>query len=1333
MGKSRDRATRSGSDPVNIGTSRLSVDSGNIKVTAQDGTTFKKIFAEEVQVGSGNDRVIFKRGSDGKAEFQSTSDGGSSTTNLSVGGSSTVTNPSDLPITGNNAGDTVLVTSTNNLMIYNGSGWYKIATITNANPTISSAGDATYAFATDGTPVTIEIVASDPEGIALQYKYQVTTGSLGSTATVTNSATSGGTYSALAANTLSNNRFFRVTPSTNNAHAGTFAITFSVTDGINTANSSASSFTLAFEVSGSWKFDGTGDYVLFPASSDFNFGTGDFTIEAWVWPDSSASDKRGSWIEWSPDDSSNVLRLFQGSASTSASDSDYDLEALYMVGGTDQFEISAQEALSPDHWNHISLQRVGNTINLLVNGSVKGSASYSGTVDASSWDGYLGTDVYATDRAVTGYMSNVRVVKGSSVYTLTTASGGSTIFDGVDDHLTVAPSSNFALGTGDFTIEMWVYFTDSSLDSNGGSNRRIFCLDDVGNAVDNIQFAVDNGYRVNGSVFFYSNTMIGYLDTDIRSGWHHLAAVRSSGTFKIFLDGNEKYSAVNTQDYSPNSGSPTPVIGYRGDGGDYNGYISNLRIVKGTAVYTSSFIPSSIPLTAISGTQLLTCQNSTGSITDASSNNFSIAAGGNVAAHTSKPFTDYFTVPEAPLTAITNTKLLAFTEKNGTDITTGSTRFDGTNDNLQISSTNIINSLANFTVEAWAFFDVESPSDEQNIVEFNTGTRIIFGRRKTTSGLNAMYVYSSATSDLFTNNAAHDIIYNRWVHLAWVKEGQNFRMYIDGKNVAGNNNNSATNMAATPSASLITIGMNSDGNERMDGYISNLRISSTARYSADFARPIAAFTSDSNTILLTCQNSTGTITDASSNGYSISANNGASANAYGVPILPTDASSSVHVLTPYGDTKWDYVTPFLAGEGGSVYFDGSGDYLSILNSYDVGTSDWTIEFWIYLDRISAFNGVCQFGKNTAALAIMTYTDGKIKLVENDQAVVFESNSSLSPNQWYHIAFTNIDSSNTQKLYINGIPESNTGSKSTAFDFGEKTSIIGGRWYSSAFQKPFKGYISNFRLVAGSLPYTINSAPTGGSTVFDAGHSLKVPSTGTSNDLVIGTNDFTLEFWVNLDAIPSPCVVYDTRENHAAGLMVNFNTSGNLRVYANSGYRITCDTISTGSWHHYAIVRSSGTTKVYLDGVEDNETYSDTNNYTGNTAFIGKHITNSAVFDGYISNLRLVVGTAVYTSNFTPQNAPLTAITNTKLLTCQNSSGSITDASSINHSIDVTNAIASTQKPFVEYFTVPTSGLTAVSNTKLLTCNDSNVINDESTSNYLITVNDDAIATKFTPF
>ena len=593
MGKSRDRATRSGSDPVNIGTSRLSVDSGNIKVTAQDGTTFKKIFAEEVQVGSGNDRVIFKRGSDGKAQFQSTSDGGGSTTNLSVGGSSTVTNPSDLPITGNSAGDTVLVTSTNNLMIYNGSGWYKIATITNANPTISSAGEANYSFATDGTPVTIEIVASDPEGIALQYKYQVTTGSLGSTATVTNSATSGGTYSALAANTLSNNRFFRVTPSTNNSYAGSFAITFSVTDGINTANSSASSFTLAFDSSGSWEFDGTGDYLITNTSNDLVIGSNDFTAECWIHPKSFSS-VQGIIDRRRVGDASNYDW-------TTYLNTDSTLN-FYASGGT---RITSS-TLSTNKWYHTAVIKKSGTTTLYVDGAEQGTWGDSATYPSNQMTfGAYGPSL--TSLFYEGYASNLRMVVGSDVYTPISPSGGSTIFDGNDDYLTVASSSNFALGTGDFTIEMWVYFTVTSYE--GGSNRRIFALHNGGNAVDNLQIIIDEGsYSTNGDLLLYSNSVLGYLNTDLRSAWHHIAIVRSSGTLRFYLDGVENFSISNTQNYSPNSGSPTPLMGQRGDNkGDYNGYISNLRMVVGTAVYTSNFIPSRTPLTAISGTQLLTC------------------------------------------------------------------------------------------------------------------------------------------------------------------------------------------------------------------------------------------------------------------------------------------------------------------------------------------------------------------------------------------------------------------------------------------------------------------------------------------------------------------------------------------------------------------------------------------------------------------------------------------------------------------------------------------------------------------------------------------------------
>ena len=127
MGKARNRAERTGDMDVVIGTTKLVPDaSGDLEVKDASNNR-KKVIASEIKLGTGNDVVIIKRdASTGKAQFQTSSDGGSSTTEQSVGGATTVTNPSDLPISGNQAGDTILVTSTNNLMIYNGSGWFHL-------------------------------------------------------------------------------------------------------------------------------------------------------------------------------------------------------------------------------------------------------------------------------------------------------------------------------------------------------------------------------------------------------------------------------------------------------------------------------------------------------------------------------------------------------------------------------------------------------------------------------------------------------------------------------------------------------------------------------------------------------------------------------------------------------------------------------------------------------------------------------------------------------------------------------------------------------------------------------------------------------------------------------------------------------------------------------------------------------------------------------------------------------------------------------------------------------------------------------------------------------
>ena len=285
MSIARDRANRVGSDPLVIGASKISSNASDDLVVQDTSNNAKRLITSEVQIGDDdNDKIIIKRDSStGKVNLQTVS-GGGSPADQQTGGLTIYANTSDLPAS-ETEGVMALVTANNFMYVYR-SGWYKVAEITNATPTISSAGNASYSFATDGTPVSIEVTASDPEGVPLQYKYTVTSGSLtnggGATAAVTSSATSGGTYSALAENTLTSNKYFKITPSTNTSYAGAFSLTFHASDGINVANSSASAFDLSFAPYGSTLFDGTDDYLKVANNTSLRLGTGDFTIECWV-------------------------------------------------------------------------------------------------------------------------------------------------------------------------------------------------------------------------------------------------------------------------------------------------------------------------------------------------------------------------------------------------------------------------------------------------------------------------------------------------------------------------------------------------------------------------------------------------------------------------------------------------------------------------------------------------------------------------------------------------------------------------------------------------------------------------------------------------------------------------------------------------------------------------------------------------------------------------------------------------------------------------------------------------------------------------------------------
>ena len=180
---------------------------------------------------------------------------------------------------------------------------------------------------------------------------------------------------------------------------------------------------------------------------------------------------------------------------------------------------------------------------------------------------------------------------------------GSVFYKG-KSFIKVEPDSSFTLGTGDYTVEAWVY----SEKSYGG----IFQLFDS-NVMDGSN---DSGPGFGAVISdgewntYYGSGSIADSGVDLETSvWQHVALVRYSGTTKIYINGTSIVSQSDSTNYT--SSMIYPVIGGWWNN-DYNwqGYMSNFRFVVGTAVYQSNFTPPTSELTAIDGTQILCFQTS---------------------------------------------------------------------------------------------------------------------------------------------------------------------------------------------------------------------------------------------------------------------------------------------------------------------------------------------------------------------------------------------------------------------------------------------------------------------------------------------------------------------------------------------------------------------------------------------------------------------------------------------------------------------------------------------------------------------------------------------------
>lgn len=178
------------------------------------------------------------------------------------------------------------------------------------------------------------------------------------------------------------------------------------------------------------------------------------------------------------------------------------------------------------------------------------------------------------------------------------ATGGSIVFNGSTQSIQIPTNSAFTYGTGDFTVEWWSYQT-----ATGGVQG--IWRNSTGDAANSVGYwtITQSGGTLTVSIGNGTTTDTVVSNSAITiNTWNHYAFVRNGTLFKLYINGVAQTSTLTS---SINLPAQLAFMQIGNAGGLYAGRITNFRIVKGTAVYTSNFTPATQPLKAISGTSLL--------------------------------------------------------------------------------------------------------------------------------------------------------------------------------------------------------------------------------------------------------------------------------------------------------------------------------------------------------------------------------------------------------------------------------------------------------------------------------------------------------------------------------------------------------------------------------------------------------------------------------------------------------------------------------------------------------------------------------------------------------
>lgn len=174
---------------------------------------------------------------------------------------------------------------------------------------------------------------------------------------------------------------------------------------------------------------------------------------------------------------------------------------------------------------------------------------------------------------------------------------------------------------------------------------------------------------------------------------------------------------------------------------------------------------------------------------------------------------------------------------------------------------------------------------------------------------------------------------------------------------------------------------------------------------------------------------------------------------------------------------------------------------------------------------------------------------------------------------------------------------------------------------------------------------------GGASLYcdGAGDALTTPN---HVDLLFGTGDFTIEFWLYTTKVSQaadyPRILAKGDYLTSGGWsLVYFKSSGLVYfdIYAGGAVAlgVPCGTVADSTWAHMAITRSGSTVRSFLNGVKRGEGTNTTNLNASDLVAIGgtSSLAGSGSFAGYLDDIRLTKGVARYTEDFTPPSGPFT--------------------------------------------------------------------------------------------